>query len=171
MQKSVLFIAVLLFSSLFYSQNKKEQFPLNALGIYKGDLTISSNKGVQIVPMEFHLLKTEKTNTFKYVIVYKNKPRNYTLITKDLKNGIFNIDENNGIVLPAKYANNVLYSFFEVNGNFLSSRLLFKNNSLDFEILFTAIKNKITTGGTSTAIPKVFGYPITTVQKAVLIKQ
>ncbi|MBL4569460.1 MAG: hypothetical protein JKY69_07460 [Flavobacteriaceae bacterium] len=46
----------------------------------------------------------------------------------------------------------------------------FENNQLDFEILFSATKNKVTSGGTSKDIPEVIGYPISVVQKAVLKK-
>ena len=171
MLKSILSILFLISVSLISSQEKKEQFPDNAIGVYKGDLTIASSKGKQTLPMEFHLQKTDSVHKFKYVLVYNDSPRNYTLIAKNKKKGIFEIDENNGIILPTKYANNTLYSFFEVQGNFLSSRLHFKKDTLDFEILFTKIKNKIITGGISKEIPKVYGYPISTVQKAILKKQ
>lgn len=171
MKKLVLFL--LFFTSIIscFSQDKKETFPNNVLGVYKGNLTINSAKGVQKIPMEFHLQKTDSVHKFDYVLIYNKIPRNYTLVVKDLKKGFFEVDENNGIILPTKYADNTLYSFFEVQGNFLSSRLHFKENSLDFEILFTATKNKIKTGGLSKEIPVVYGFPISTVQKATLVKE
>lgn len=84
---------------------------------------------------------------------------------------MYEVDENNGIILPTKFSNNTLYSFFEVQGNFLSTRFSFKEDTLDFEILFTAMKQKVKSGGVSKEIPEVFGYPISTVQKAILIKE
>lgn len=171
MKKSVLFIFFFSFVSLIFSQEKKDTFPNNFLGIYKGDLIINSAKGTQKIPMEFHLKKTDSTHKFDYVLIYKGAPRNYTLVLKDIEKGLFEVDENNGIILPTKYANNTLYSFFEVQGNFLSTRFEFKKDTLNFEILFTATKNKVTTGGTSKEIPEVFGFPISTIQKAVLIKE
>ncbi|WP_288954612.1 hypothetical protein [uncultured Polaribacter sp.] len=171
MLKSILSILLLFSVSVISCQEKKDQFPDNALGIYKGDLIIMSTKGKQTIPMEFHLQKTDSVHKFKYVLVYNGSPRNYTLIEKNKEKGIFEVDENNGIVLPTKYADNILYSFFEVQGNFLSSRLHFKKDTLDFEILFTKTKNKVTSGGLSKEIPTVYGYPISTVQKAILKKQ
>lgn len=171
MKKSVLFIFFFSFVSLIFSQEKKDTFPNNFLGIYKGDLIINSAKGTQKIPMEFHLKKTDSTHKFDYVLIYNGAPRNYTLVLKDIEKGLFEVDENNGIILPTKYANNTLYSFFEVQGNFLSTRFEFKKDTLNFEILFTATKNKVTTGGTSKEIPEVFGFPISTIQKAVLIKE
>lgn len=171
MLKSILSILLIFSISLLSSQEIEDNFPNSILGIYKGDLHISSARGVQKVPMEFHLQKTDSIHKFKYILVYNGTPRNYTLITKSVEKGIFEVDENNGIILPSKYANNTLYSFFEVQGNFLSSRLHFKKDRLDFEILFTATKNKTTTGGISKEIPVVYGYPITTIQKAILRKE
>ncbi len=171
MRKSVLYFFFFSIVSLGFSQEKKDTFPNNFLGIYKGDLTINSARGTQKIPMEFHLKKTDSVHQFDYVLMYHGSPRNYTLVVKDLEKGLFEVDENNGIILPTKYADNTLYSFFEVQGSFLSSRFEFKKDTLIFEILFTATKNKITTGGTSKEIPEVFGYPISTVQKAILEKQ
>ena len=152
------------------SQKKNISFPLNVVGIYKGDLHISTVKGKQTIPMEFHLKATSDSSRFNYILIYNNIPRNYFLVIKDKEKGIYEIDENNGIVLPAKYTNNTLFSFFEVQGNFLTTRLAFDKKQLDFEILFTRLKDKIKTGGISKEIPEVFGYPISTVQKAILKK-
>lgn len=158
------------------SQEKKAAFPENSVGIYKGTLQIHSVRGEQQIPMEFHLLATRNSTKFDYKLVYNGASRNYTLVVKDKAKGLFAVDENNGIILPAKYSKNTLFSFFEVQGNFLSSRMEFLENEVRFEILFTAKKNKIITGGSKKAggktkkIPEVFGYPITTIQKAVLKK-
>ena len=161
----------LLLITTVIAQDKTPNFPTDFLGSYKGTLVINNSKGTREIAMEFHLKKTAIENKFDYIIVYNKQPRNYTLIVTDKEKGTYNIDENNGIILPAKLHNNVLYSFFEVQGNFLSSRLAFDQNSLNFEILFSATKNKIITGNDlSKNIPKVLGFPITTVQNATLIK-
>lgn len=170
MKQSIFFIYFLALISLTFSQEKTTSFPENAVGIYKGVLHINASGRTQEIPMEFHLKKTDSAHKFDYILVYNKQPRNYTLIVKNKEKGIYTIDENNGIVIPAKFANKTLYSFFEVQKNFLSTRFEFSKNQLDFEILFTATKNKITSGGTSKEIPKVFGFPILTIQKAVLKK-
>ncbi len=145
-------------------------FPEDALGSYSGTLFIDSPRGKQQIPMEFHMKKTDSVNKYTYQLVYNGQARNYTLLIKDKSKGICEVDENNGIILPSRFSGNTLYSFFEVQGNFLSSRLEFKEEQLFFEILFSNTKAKTTTGGTSEKIPKVFGYPITVVQKAILKK-
>ena len=168
MNKSVLFIAFLLFVSNGFSQKKNSGFPDAFLGIYKGTLKIDSTKETKKIKMEFHLKKTDSINRYDYILVYDGKPRNYTLVVKDREKGLFEVDENNGIILPAKVLNNTLYSLFEIQGNILNSRFEFSRRHLDFEILFGFTKEKTATGGTSKEVPKVFGYPISTIQKATL---
>ncbi|MGG8497716.1 hypothetical protein ACQY1Q_15000 [Tenacibaculum sp. TC6] len=170
MQRFFTVCFLLLSWGVIRAQNS-QRFPQDFLGVYKGTLVINSAKGTQTIPMEFHLTPTDSSTTvFTYQLVYNGQPRNYTLIEKDKTKGLYEIDENNGIVLPANYVANTLYSFFEVQGNLLTTRLSFTNNSLDFEILFTAVKNKTTTGKGTKEIPFVYGYPISVVQRAVLVK-
>jgi len=167
-------LALLFFTLLIvffgYAQEKEFSFPEDAVGKYSGTLLIDSPNGKQEVPMEFHLIKTDTINRFDYKLIYAGQPRNYTLIIKDREKGICEVDENNGIILPSRFSGNTLFSFFEVQGNFLSSRFEFQKDTLVFEILFSNTKNKTTSGGTSEKIPEVYGYPISTVQQAVLTK-
>jgi len=149
----------------------KKVFPEDFLGVYKGDLNIHNPRGVETIPMEFHLLATDSIGKFDYKLVYNGQARNYTLLERNKESGFYEVDENNGIILPSKYLNNHLYSFFEVQGNMLTTRLEFEHNKIHFEILFAAKKHKTTTGGISDNIPEVFGFPITVVQKAILFKQ
>lgn len=170
MKKTIFFTCLLFIVQLSIGQEKATSFPENALGVYKGTLYINSPKGKQEVAMEFHMQATDSLHRFDYKLVYNGQPRNYTLVVKDKEKGIYEVDENNGIILPSTYANNTLFSFFEVQGSLLSSRMNFSKDQLEFEILFTATKNKVKTGGISKEIPEVIGYPISVVQKAVLKK-
>lgn len=164
------FIFLFICSSITAQENNFE-FPKDAIGIYKGTLHIKTAKGSQSIPMEFHMNQTNSIDSYTYKLIYNGQPRNYNLIVKDKENGIYDVDENNGIILPAKLHGNVLSSFFEVQGNLLSTRMEFLKDRMNFEILFTRTANKTTTGGTSKEIPEVFGYPISVVQKAVLQKE
>lgn len=170
--KNILFILFLAISSFLYSQNNSLKFPQDFVGVYTGELVISAQKKSQKIPMEFHLLKTDSIHKYEYKLVYNKVPRNYTLVVKDQEQGLYEIDENNGIVLPASEKDNILYSFFEVQGSFLSTRLNFnKPNTLEFEILFSNLEKKVKTGGVSEKIPTVYGYPISVFQKAILTKK
>jgi hypothetical protein len=166
--------AILLFFSLMFSavhSQRKINFPEDVLGTYYGYLMIDMPSGRLEIPTEFSLKKTDTIDRYHYTLIYAGKPRNYTLVVKDKEKGICEVDENNGIVLPSRFSDNILYSFFEVNGNLLSSRFEFRKKEMVFEILSSSMKNKTTTGGTSEQIPEVFGFPITTIQKGVLVKQ
>lgn len=182
MKKVFLFLSfsfLVLFSCQTQPSSLKDQkgtttkelvFPNDFLGIYKGTLLITNPKGSQEIPMEYHLLKTDSIHKFDYKLVYNGQPRNYTLVIKDKEKGIYEVDENNGIILPTYLNNNTLHSFFEVQGNLLSSRAKFTEKKLEFEILFTSLKNKVKSGGISEDIPEVFGFPISVFQKATLEK-
>ncbi len=118
--------------------------------------------------MEFHLKATDTLGHYAYTLVYADQARNYTLIEIDKEKGLYAVGENNGIVLGSRYAKHTLYSFFEVGSNLLSSRLAFEGDSLKFEILFTPMDKKVRTGENMEL--EVYSYPITTVQRAVLIR-
>lgn len=171
MLKNFLILVSLSLTYLTYSQESIKQFPKDYLGRYTGELKYETSKGIAKIPMEFILRETDSVNRFDYWLIYNNQPRKYTLITKNSEKGIFEIDENNGIVLPARFFEDTLYSWFEVGKNKVSSRLAFDDRKLYFEILFSNLQNKTKTGGISDQIPNVFGFPISTVQRATLIKQ
>lgn len=146
------------------------KFPEDYFGIYKGDLHITNSRGDQTIQMEFHLLATDSVGNYKYTLVYiedsNRQERHYNLIDKG--DGKFVVDENNGILLDATLVDNKLYSMFEVQGNILTTTETFFEDKMLFEITFSSKEQKKETG-TEGGI-KVFSYPVTTVQKAVLHK-
>lgn len=172
--KHVLLLLLIGITQLIFSQQAK-QFPDDYLGIYKGILNITSSKGDQTLEMEFHLKATEEKEKYQYTIVYivegSRQERKYHLLVKDKERGIFEVDENNGIILTAQFFNGVLYSMFEVQGNMLTTTERFYDDKMEFEITFANKEQKLLTGGTSEEIPEVISYPITVVQKAILYKQ
>ncbi|SED12389.1 hypothetical protein SAMN04489761_4346 [Tenacibaculum sp. MAR_2009_124] len=166
--KYILSFFIALLTVFTISAQDSINFPDDYLGVYDGNLVIHSAGKTQNIPMEFHLLKTKSTGKYQYKLVYNGQERNYTLVVKDKEKGLFEVDENNGVVLPFKFVSNTLYSFFEVQGNLLTTRLAFNDDTVDFEILFTKSKNKTTTGKGTKEIPFVYGYPVTVTQRALL---
>jgi len=173
MKKTLLLIAVLFFFNSF-SQEKTLQFPDDYFGIYKGDLKIHSIRGVKEIGMEFHLNTTDQIDQYQYMLVYifdgKRQERKYTLIKKDASKGQYLVDENNGVLLDAQLFDNNLYFMFEVEGTIITTTLRFYKNNMNFEITATSKNKKIVTGQENTDVTEVISYPITTVQKAHLIK-
>lgn len=169
-QSAIIFLLLLLHGHKMFAQAPAKNFPDDFLGIYTGTLEIISTGNPSMeIPMEFHLLKTDSAHRFQYRLIYDGQPRNYTLIVHDLKNGQMSVDENNGIILPTKLTDNVLYSFFQVEQNLLSSRLAFYEDIVQFEILFSDLSRKSQTGENTEY--EIYGYPITTTQRATLKQQ
>lgn len=165
------FICFLFVSQLCFAQ---DHFPDNFLGIYKGTLNIESQRGKQNFPMEFHLLKTDTLDRYRYVLVYgegeKKQVRNYHMIVKDNEKGEYVIDENNGIILTDKRFGNTLYSLFEVNENLLTTFVTFEEDQVIWEITFAPKKEQEVSYATEDST-KVIAYPIKTRQRAFLKKQ
>lgn len=175
MNKSILLYLLLVLTTVSFAQKNKVNFPNNFLGIYKGKLSISSTRGAQEIDMEFHLSKADDEKKYNYTIVYifdgKRQEREYTLIEKDKEKGKYVVDENNGILLDAQLFGNSLYFMFEVNGTILTTTEHFYIDSMDFIITATS-KEKVTktiTDGEEAM--EVLSYPVSTLQKAHLIKQ
>ncbi|MFV0541229.1 MAG: hypothetical protein ACK5MZ_08340 [Aestuariibaculum sp.] len=157
--------------SITVSLAQSQVFPDDFIGVYKGDIEISNIQGKQKIAMEFHLTKTDTVGTYRYTLVYNNKPRHYFLIEKDKEKGQYIIDENNGIILPVTVFNQTVYSIFEVNGNLITTTEHFYNDYMDFEIMLSKISSTGVTGKGTKEIPEVITYPIWSVQRARLKKQ
>ena len=174
--KLLFLIAVICISNISIAQEEKDKiFPDSYFGIYKGDLMISSGKGQQNIPMEFHLLETDSLGKYDYTIIYgegeKSQTRSYTLIEKDASTGNYILDENNGILLEAKVIFDKMFFIFEVNGSLITTYITYGDDQLVFEVVATQTKDKTVSGGISEEIPEVYSYPVGLVQRAFLFKQ
>ena len=175
--KRIQFLTVILFfTQLAFSQNNSnENFPESYFGIYKGELKIYAGKVKKTYPMEFRLLPSDSTGIYKYMIFYGSgntiEERKYALIEKDKEQGIYLLDELNGIKLDCKVLANKMYFLFNVNTSLLTTFVTFYEDHLEFEIIATDTKLINTTGGQDKDTPEVLSYPIGVVQKAMLIKQ
>lgn len=168
-------ILCFLTSFLGFSQSKKTTFPEAFFGKYKGKLIITNANGSQEIDMEFHLLPTDTIGKYHYVIIYKsdkiNQERKYTLLEKDKTKGQYVVDENNGILLNTTFANNALYSIFEVQGGLLTTTEHFYENYMDFEIMYSLKEKVEKSGNTDEETPEVLSYPVISVQKAKLYRE
>lgn len=175
MKKQLFFYVLFLVGFTSFSQEEKLVFPEDYLGVYKGDLEINSDRGNQKIGMEFHLLKTDDSQKYKYTIVYifdgKRQERDYTLFVKDREKGRYVVDENNGILLDAQLFGATLYAMFEVDGTLLTTTERFYENAMDFEITATSRDKANKTIAEGEEATEVLSYPISTLQKAHLIKE
>jgi hypothetical protein len=170
-----LILIFLLFQFSFGQESENESFPENYFGIYKGELQIYGGNATRNFPMEFHFLPSDSTGIYKYMLVYGSgdttEYRKYALIEKDKENGIYLLDELNGIQLDCRIVDNKMYFLFQVKDSLLTTFVTFEKDHLYFEIIATDVKNKNSTGGQDEETPEVFSYPIGVVQKATLIKE
>jgi len=145
-------------------------FPEDFLGVYKGELKITSSNGTSKIPMEFHLTKTDSVDKFSYQIFYgkERDPRSYNLERTHNPN-LFLVDENNGIILESAYADHTLYSTYEVMGNLLHNTEIFYDDKMEFMIAMARIQDTSMTGSEESALVK--NYPMSVLQRATLYKE
>ena len=165
---------VLVLLICFSVQGQDNIFPDDYVGVYKGDLVIMNENGQQNVAMEFHLKATDSIHIFDYKLVYASgsKPmeKEYKLIIKDRSKGEFIVDENNGILLNANYFNNTLYSVFQVRNSLITTTETFYEDRMEFKIVFSNMSDNVIVDGEENTV-QVTNYPVSVIQKAVLIKQ
>ncbi|WP_430411521.1 hypothetical protein [Kordia sp.] len=148
-------------------------FPKEYVGTYAGNLNVADASGVlQNVPMELSITATEDPKKFDYTLSYivskKKDERKYTLIVVDYEKGLFDLDENNGIVLRANYMRQTLFSTFEINNRILNSRVEFNNDGrVFFSITVTEKTNPRKTGSEKL---EVISYHTITIQRGTLRK-
>ncbi len=151
-------------------QEKSSQFPDDFIGIYKGQLKITTSNGIEQIPMELHLEDAADSTRFGYKIFYgkERSVRAYNLVRTHNKN-LFLIDENNGIILESAFANNTLFSTYEVMGNLLHNTEKFYEDRIEFNIVMSRVLDTSLTGNAESAIVK--NYPISVMQTATLYKE
>jgi hypothetical protein len=148
-------------------------FPKEYVGTYAGNLNVSDASGVlQNVPMELTIKPTEDPKKFEYILSYivakKKDERKYTLIVVDPEKGLYDLDENNGVILRANYMRQTLFSTFEVNNRILNSSVEFRNDGrVFFTIIVTEKADPRKTGDEKTSVTS---YHAVVIQKAALRK-
>lgn len=154
--------------------SQKKDFPDNWLGTWKGTMEIQYSTGnYQEVACELYIEKTDTMDTWVWTIIYgegeTKQERKYELIAKDIEKGIYVIDEKNSIILDAFYANNTLISQFEVQNNLITSTYRKIDNIIYFQNLASNTKVSNKSGGEDT-IPEVSSFPISSLQRAKLLR-
>ncbi len=147
-----------------------EELPKGWHGTWSGTLVITppSNKPTEIpISLKIEPIKDSQNVTWSMTYHEKNKDlvKAYTLKSDAKKSGVFDIDENNGIVLPARLVKGVLLSVFEVEENLLTARYELTDGTINFEVTSASKQPKKTGNDT------VQGYVVTVVQSAILKKK
>jgi hypothetical protein len=145
-------------------------FPAGWIGVWRGPLQIEiAGKPPQTMSMELHITPLEAPGRWTFRIVYNGQPRDYVLIAVDAPNGLYQVDEQNSIVIDAKLAGDTLLSQFSVQNNFVQARYHRVGATLELEILMVSWKSPNKTGGAN-GVPEVQSFPIRVVQRATLTR-
>jgi hypothetical protein len=147
-------------------------FPESWAGTWKGDLRIlSPGRPEQTVPMEIVIGAAAEAGRWRWAIRYGEQPvRDYRLAVLDAAAGKCEIDERNGIVLPATQLGGELLSLFAVSGSRIEARYRLEGDVLRFEILSSAAEAGGRTGGRD-GVPEVAWYAVRGLQRAELRRQ
>ena len=136
-------------------------FPKEIQGLWKGQLKIFGRDGNDmIIPMQVNIQKTSSDSLLTWIMTYdKQAPRNYQLHIKDKIKGIYHIDEQNSIIIPARLAGNELVSNYEVMGNHMTVIYeLVNKDQLLFKVNMWKSNSGVNTGGATMngdTVPKV----------------
>lgn len=146
------------------------RFPSGWIGAWRGPLQIEiAGKPPQTMAMELHITPLEAPGRWTFRIVYNGEPRDYVLLAVDAGKGLYQVDEQNSIVVDAKLVGDTLLSQFSVQDNFVQARYHRIGAALEFEILMVSWKTPNKTGGAN-GVPEVQSFPLRVVQRATLTR-
>lgn len=162
------------FAAILALPSFAQKFPFS--GIWAGELDLyfmekDSNARVfmrlEVIPL--------RSDTSVFRIIYAKEKevknadiRNYLVYPQQKKNN-YTIDENNGILLDARFADSTLTSVYEVENNVIHISYQFRDNKVFFEVLSYSASPTGQTGGEN-SIPVVKNFRITNRQRGVLHK-
>ena len=158
------------------SLSSQVDFPNKWLGTWTGTLNVFPAKpNSQTVEVTLEIKSTDTAGTYSWFTQYKTPERRlnkaYLLRVKDASRGLFEIDEQDGIVLSATLFDNELWSFFSVQGSMLVSVYRFFPEYIEFEIPSALQADETQTGNVvhnNDSIPAVASYPVRSLQKTTL---
>lgn len=176
--RSFLFVYCLFLSVRAPLQAQSEaQFPASWEGNWHGQLDIfNANGKVHSIPtgLEIHKIDSSGTGRYTFGLVYGSKEqdwRPYELVPLAPEQGLWQVDEKNGIMMESYLYGPKLLCWFTVEG----SRVMCTYEKRGEELLFEVYSGKelpvSTTGNTMQAgetIPEVKTFPFTVFQRAVL---
>ncbi len=145
----------------------------NFIGQYAGEMTLI-NQGktaydTVLVTLDIH--ETKKDSAWSYIMTYNS--RTWGSMTKDYeiqltKEGGFQIDEKNGIVILMSFLDGCFYEFFESEEMFFYVTMRKRKKNMLFELTGSPKWNKREAFLAMEAPLAITSYATTVVQKAIL---
>ncbi len=165
MKKFILFL--FFFPCTLLSQ---DEFPYSWLGLWQGELVFYPERQQDTIKVSLEIAKTKVPGTYSWKTSYSspklNTVKDYLLKERDVLTGSFEIDEQDGIVIPCRFFDNELWSLLEVEGTILIGLYSMKGE----ELTVTFPSGKTDLAEFSRQIdgedsPEVKSYPISVSQK------
>ena len=130
------------------AQSRPASFPQSWYGTWKGEIVVLPYEGeIQRLPMKL-MVGPKDDGVWKFAIQYGSQPtRNYELVAVKPKQGRYQIDEKNSIVLPAWYTDGELVSLFSLSGQLLTTHYQRVGDEIRFSVLVTKTAPTRLTGG------------------------
>jgi uncharacterized protein YcnI len=174
MKNIVISFAILfLFISTAFAQSHHNFETEKWFGTWQGTLNIYYPVKLLEVPVTIEISKTHEPGKYGWKTSYDNGKieKSYFLLVVDAEKGSYILDEDNTIKLDYYYADNSLYSVFQVEDAILTSRYTLDNENLVMEVLSSNFKSPTITGKDSGELKEVKSYPVFVTQKAILTKK
>lgn len=171
LKSKILFISLLLSCSV-----NAQNIPNDWLGDWYGILEIKNPKGlVASINMEIHMSKTDTINNWKYTLVYddgkRRDERQYNLIKSDSIPGLYEINENNGIIINEVLIGNKTFQRFEIMDNVIYGITTYEKGKIIWELVSDNENINFQSGKGDENVPFVTTYFPTNYQRAVLRKK
>lgn len=152
------------------------EFPGAWAGHWKGDVKVVGGQGEPVkFTMERLIGPTQTPGRWQWTIIYDGaagrQERAYELVVDDAAKGLYTVDEKNGIRLPSRYLDGVLYSTFEVQGSRIGVRQELVGAGtpearMEVELATEAVEAASVSGGGE--VPEVRAWTPVSVQRATL---
>ncbi len=167
-----------IFICLFFLLEAQADFPAKWIGIWSGTLQMLPNSELQPeIEVSLQIEKSNEAGTYIWKTTYKTPTglvvKDYLLRETDAEKGLFEMNEQNGILIPSSFLGNELWSLFEVGGVLLTAIYQFSPESISLTISSARRADEMRSGGVilnNDSIPVVISYPVYAIQKVILKK-
>lgn len=168
-----IFVFIIFFLPL--SLLSQDSFPDSWLGIWQGELKFYPEREQDTIKVQLEISKTEIAGTYIWRTSYEapklNLVKDYLLRERDASTGSFEIDEQDGIILPSRYFDDELWSLLEVDGTILIGLYSLRNGVLTVTFPSGKTDQAELSGIQDDENPVVVkSYPIAASQKIVLTR-
>ncbi|MEM9378557.1 MAG: hypothetical protein AAGB93_01315 [Planctomycetota bacterium] len=126
-------------------------WPDDWVGTWEGELVVEGDARIEPVLFRLEIGTLAESGVRPWRLTYGDAPtRDYRLVEVDAARGRWAIDEQNGIVLPARRMGDALIGGFSVGEQILVTHQRFHDDRIEHQILVVSSVGDATGGGVNT---------------------